>query len=652
MKRQSSIDYILYLIAKFFSALLMALPVEAALGLGRLFGAIAYIANYKRARIAYSNMRAAFCEEKDPSEIRRIVKHLYRNFGETLVEVLRIPKVDKAYIEKYVRTENRDNFNNALSKGRGMILLTGHFGNWELSSITSALSGYPLLVLAREQKMTRLNDALNAYRESKGCRVVKKGMAAREIYEHLEKGGIVGMLTDQDAGKKGAFINFFGRPTSTPRGAFTLSRKTGAVIIPSFMVRVKGAYHRLFLESPVEIQDSDELGVLKAMKKFASILETYIRRYPEQWLWLHKRWKSTPLRKVVILSDGKKGHLNQSLAVFERIKECRREFGYSDIDTKLKIIDVNYRTKIKKILLAALSFFAANYPFLRMRSLELCLAEKSYEELKSCYADIVISCGSETAAVNLFFSRENNAKSAILMRPSLVPTSNFDLAIIPEHDNPPRKKNIVRTLGAPNLITSRKLEDDLKLLEKAVSLEGKRSIGLFIGGENKNYMFDPFLIRDVLNNVIEAAKELDANILTTTSRRTSVDIGNFIKRELGKTKLAKLVIVANERNPEWTVGGILAASDVVVVSGESSSMLSEAASSGKHVVVFKPPKKASSRKNDKHEVFLDKLRSSGIVHLSEVERLKENIIGLIDSSEKPKKLENGESILEAVKRII
>lgn len=652
MKKILSIDYILYLTAKMFSTLFIILPVKAALSLGGSFGSLAYIFNYKRARLAYSNLRAAFSGEKKPAEIRHIVKRLYKNFGQTLVEVLMMPKVDKAYVENYIKIVNIEYIQDVLTKGHGIIFLTGHFGNWELSSITSAIVGYPILVLAREQKMKRLNDALNAYREKKGCRVIKKGMATREIYEHLENNGIVGILSDQDAGKRGVFVNFFGRPTSTPSGAFTLARKTGAFIIPTFMVRSNGAYHRLVLESPIEIQADDESSELEAMQRFSSVLERYIRQHPEQWLWLHKRWKSTPFRKAVILSDGKKGHLNQSLAIFDRIRECRREYGYSDIDTHLEIIEVKHKAGIFKVVLPILSRFVRNYALVRMQFLKLCLAKDSYKELEKSYADIVVSCGSQTAAVNLLFSKENNAKSVVLMKPSLVSSLNFDLAIMPEHDNPPKRRNIVKTLGAPNMITPKRLENDLRSLEMVINREGKRSIGLFIGGESRDYAFDSFLMKEVMDNVIQAARELDANILTTTSRRTRQDVSDFIKRELRKTELAKLVVVANESNPEWTVGGILAASDVVIVSGESSSMLSEAASSGKHVIVFKPRKRSTLRRNNKHESFLNRLHASGIVHISEIGRLKENIIKAINSGEKPKKLDDNKKILEAIRRII
>ncbi|MBU4376333.1 MAG: mitochondrial fission ELM1 family protein [Candidatus Omnitrophica bacterium] len=648
------LDYVLYLIANFASALFRILPVDTALAFGRGFGSIAYFVNYKRAKVAYSNMRAALGSEKEPEEIRRTVKRLYRNFGQMLVEILRLPDVDKDYFEKYIKVEGWHNFESAAKLGRGTIYLTGHFGNWELSSIASALRGFPLFVLAREQKMTRLNNLLNAARESKGCKVIKKGMATREIYEHLARNGIVGILSDQDAGKKGVFINFFARPTSSPRGAFALARKTGALIVPAFVVRRDGPYHTIFIEKPIALSSEGDMEAneLEAMQRFGSLLESFVRKSPEQWLWLHKRWKSTPLRKVVILTDGRAGHLNQSLAVFEKIKESRREFGYTERDTEKRVIEITYKSDFGRTLAALITPLISNYCLFRMKLLNLVLDPKCYDEIKSAYADIVISCGSRVAAVNILFSRENCAKSIALMKPSLLSVRNFDINIIPEHDRPAERENIVKTLGMPNLISQKKMADDLKQLERIAELGNKENIGLFIGGDNKNYSLDKALVEDVIEKVLGAAHELDANILATTSRRTSNEVNNLLKTKLGKDELAKLVIISAERNPEWAIGGILGASSVVVVSGESTSMLSEAASSGKHVIAFKPNKKLSAPAANKHELFLKKMASKGHICLSEVKDLKDNIVGLMDSDEEPKRLNDNEKIYEAVKRIV
>ncbi len=647
------LDYVLSLIARFFNLFLSALPIGAALGIGRFFGAIAYFVNYKRAKVAYANMRAAFAGEKEPAEIRRLVKSLYGNFGQTLVEIVRMPSIDKSYMEKYIKVEGFDKIKQTLEKWHGVIFLTGHFGNWELCSIASALRGYPIFVLAREQKMARLNNLLNMARESKGCKVIKKGMAAREIYEHLKNNGIVGILSDQDAGKKGVFINFFGRPTSSPRGAFALARKTGALIIPAFAVRTGGPYHTIFLESPIEVSNDDnsDHSEFKSMQKFASLLESYIRKTPEQWLWLHKRWKSTPLRKVVILSDGKKGHLNQSLSVFGKIKESRCEFGCNDIDTEQKIIEIRYKSGLKRLLLTVSAPLLSNFCLLRMKLLKYCLENGSYDEIKSAYADIVISCGSGTAAANILIARENCAKNVIVMRPSLLSPRNFDIVIMPEHDRPPRGENVVKTIGMPNTITPKKMESDLKALEEAAELNSGKNIALFIGGDNKNYSVDAPLIKNVAENVLAAARELGAGILVTTSRRTSGEVNGLLKAELGGNDLVKLLIIAGEQNPEWAVGGILGASSIAVVSGESTSMLSEAASSGRHVIAFRPRRKPGGRGN-KHEVFLKRLSSAGFIHISEPDSLKDDIIGLMESEEEPKKLNDNEKIYEAVKKIV
>ncbi len=648
------LDYILYLIANLFSAIFRALPIDAALGIGRAFGSLAYFVNYKRARAAYSNMRAAFGGEKEPEEIRRIVKRLYRNFGQMLVEVLRLPSIDEAYVDKYIKVEGWHNFENALRAGRGVIYLTGHFGNWELSSIASAVRGFPLFVLAREQKMTRMNNLLNTAREAKGCKVIKKGMATREIYEHLAKNGVVGILSDQDAGKRGVFINFFGRPTSSPRGAFALAAKTGALIVPAFVVRRDGPYHSIFIEPPIGISNEGdtEANEVEAMQKFGSLLESFIRRHPEQWLWLHKRWKSTPLRKVAILNDGKQGHLNQSLAIFEKIKESRHEFGYADRDTEKRVIEVVYKSRTGRAAALLLAPIFSNFCLFRTKLLNFALESKSYDEIKSAYADIVISCGARSSPVNILFSRENCSKSVVLMKPPLLSLGNFDINIIPEHDRPPKRENVVKTLGMPNLISPKKMADDFRSLERMSVLGNKKSIGLFIGGDNKNYSLDQALIEGVLDGVIGAARELDANILATTSRRTSDEISNLLKDRLGKNGLAKVVIIAAERNPEWAVGGILGASSVVVVSGESTSMISEAASAGKHVIAFWPRRKAASLAVNKHETFLKKLSSKGFIHLSGVKELKDNIVGLMESDEEPKRLNDNEKVYEAVKRIV
>jgi hypothetical protein len=238
------------------------------------------------------------------------------------------------------------------------------------------------------------------------------------------------------------------------------------------------------------------------------------------------------------------------------------------------------------------------------------------------------------------------------MKPSILSARNFDIAIIPEHDRTADRENIIKTIGMPNIISPKKVENDFKALERVTELGNKKNIGLLIGGDNKNYSIDASLVSKVLENVAGAAQELDANILVSTSRRTSIEVGNLVKAKLGNNSRAKLLIIASERNPEWAVGGILGASSVVVVSGESTSMLSEAASSGKHVIAFRLHKRPMAPGNNKHEAFLKRLSLSGFIRISEINNLKDDIVGLAESDEEPKRLNDNEKIYEAVKRIV
>jgi len=169
------IEYILCIIVIFFSAVLIILPLRVGLLMGRFFGGLIYYLNIRRRRVAYANMKSAFKGSRTPEEMDRLIKNMYKNFGEVFVEVLVLPKVSARYLRKNINIQNLERIGEALKNKNGVIFLTAHFGNWELVSLVSALVGYPLLVLAREQKMKKLNGLLNFYRGIKGCKVIKKG---------------------------------------------------------------------------------------------------------------------------------------------------------------------------------------------------------------------------------------------------------------------------------------------------------------------------------------------------------------------------------------------------------------------------------------------------------------------------------------------
>jgi len=652
MKLVSLIDYLGFITVRFFSLLFRLIPISFGLWIGRRIGQLAYYANRKRRSIAYRNLKAAFGAELSQSDIKGIIKRMYQNLAQMLVEVLTFPRINKKYIDKYVAIDGIEHLEAAVKRGKGIIFLTGHFGNWELCSVAGAARGYPSLVLAREQKLFRLNDLLNEYRELMGCKVIKKGFALRDILLALRNNSIIGMLVDQDAGKKGVFVDFFGRKTSTAHGPMSFALKTDATILPTFMVRQKGPYHKASIRAPLEIEKTEDqkANIRNGLQEFANMLESYIRKYPDQWLWVHKRWKSTPTRRILILDDGKAGHLNQSIAVAEIIQEHRKHAQYAIRDTQYAIVDVRFKNKPLRNLLNIGSVFSCRYCQGCMQCLKFCLRKDSYEKLMGAYADVIISCGASTEGVNLLLSRELNAKSVIIMKPSMAGIKRFDLVIAPKHDRAKVKKNLIVTEGAPNRITDERLKSDSAALAKRIESTKPLKIGIFIGGDNPEFRLTPGITNELVDAVGELAEDLDAEILVTTSRRTPKKAEAILKERLGKNSRCKLLIIANENNIDEAVGGILGLSRIVIVSCESISMISEALAAPNHTVIFELEKKKEAL--SKHELFLRNILKDSYATIVKPVHLADRVKELWEEKPPVKRLDDREKIYEAVKKLV
>jgi len=630
------IDYLGYILLRLLSFVFCLLPVRTGLFIGRQFGSFVFILNRKRAAIAYVNLKAAFCGEKGPQEIKRIARGVYQNLGQILVEVLRFPALNKEYINKYVSIEGAERVYEARARNKGAIMLTAHFGNWELLSHVGGNLGFPLSVLAREQKHTRLNELLNSYREISGSRVIKKGLATRELIKALRANEIIGILGDQDAGKLGAFVNFFGRPASTHNGAFVFAEKTGAPVLPAFIIRQNGPYHQLKVLEPVS-----------SIQAFSNTLETYVRQFPAQWLWAHKRWKSTPARSIIILSDGKQGHLNQSVAVAEIIQKLRQDKGYSPENTSYKIIDVKYKNRVSRFLLNCCGSLSSSACQGCMRCVKFCLKEESYKALINAWGDIIISCGASLAPVNIFLARELKARNIVIMKPGLADLKRFNLAIVPRHDKPKARKNVLVTTGSPNRITGTLIQKKAARFSSFLNLKKENRLGLILGGDNPDYKMEPELIKKVISQIKFISGKLDLEILATTSRRTPQNVESLLKDELAGFAGCRLLVVANEKNIEGAIPAILGLCKVVIVSGESISMISEAASSGKEVLVF-ALKKRKSGKQTRHETLVAELNKSGNIKLTEAGNLSQEIVNSVNVKSAAKRLNDYDKIYNAV----
>ncbi|MDP2980726.1 MAG: ELM1/GtrOC1 family putative glycosyltransferase [Candidatus Omnitrophota bacterium] len=651
MNKDSIIDFLGFITVKSFSVCLRRIPLRPSLWIGRRMGDVVYCVGLKRRMIAYANLKAAF-PEKSSGELKRINRAHFENLGMNIIELLKLPVMAKSYLESHVKLENKDNIKASLEKGKGAIILTAHFGNWEIASLSASLNGYIMSVFAREQKYERLNNLLNQFRQSTGCRVITKGFSAKDIIKTLHSNGIIAMLSDQDAGANGVFVNFFNRPASTAQGAIAFSLKTGAAILPSFIRRVGADKHIARAGEPLELINTGnkERDMKENLQKIVYILEDYIRKFPEQWLWAHKRWKSTPQRSVMVLTDGKAGHFNQAAAVAEMIEEALgsrlKARGIEERPVvKIHTVEIKFKNNFTRMLLGLTSIFASRRCQGCMRCLKLCLDKQSFENVKNNYADIVISCGASTTAANIFLKYENNAKNIVIMRPGFGQARKMDLVIVPRHDTVSDfgsrlrrlPKSVVVTEGAPNRI--RTTNDERRTTNNG--------IGLLIGGDAKGFRLKKEDVEKVVDEVIKISEEKNLDIFLSTSRRTSPQIDKLLKEKLSNNKRCKLLIIANEKNIEGAAANIFGLSELVIISQESMSMISEAASSGRYVIVFR-----FKEKDTKYDKMVSNLEKNGYINTAKPDEIYDRIKEILETRPERKKLDDREKIIERLKGIM
>ena len=643
-------DYLVYYAAKGLSLFFRRMPLGLAIFIGRRLGVFFMFFNRKRYRIAYANLKAALGDTYYPKKLQSILKNTYANIGQGIVEVFLLPRIDRSYIERFIEFEGFDIAYDVLSKGKGLIFLTAHFGTWEVSHAALPYKGLGYMGIARRQKPYILDDILNSYRQSHGCRIIMKGPAIKEALRTLRLNGVVGMLVDQDAGKSGLFTEFFGRPASWHRGVIEMAIKSGAEITPGFAIRGKGPYVKFKLLSPLNLKrdGSIEDAVMDGMNQYTHILENTIRQYPDQWLWQHRRWKSTPVREVILLHDKRTGHLRQSEKVVEIIKQIWRERGYSPDSIRTKVIDVEFKKGLYGKTLSLISNLSNNYCQGCMNCLRFKLKHDSYDKIIKSYADIVVSCGSSTAGVNLLLSKESNAKSIVVMRPPLAGIRHFSLAIVPRHDRPAQKDNVVITEAALNMMDEGRLRFFAHKLKEKIGPVEKKAVGILIGGDTRNFRMSVEKIKYVVEGVIKICNDFDMETLISTSRRTPKTIEDYLKDRMSSEGRCRLLTIANEHNPPGSVEAILDLSDIVLVSEESVSMISEAVSSKGYRVVFRQ----GDYSDKKHNFFINNLEKSGYVETAACENIYDSMKKAIDQGARQPILDDTVRVKKALERIL
>ncbi len=239
----------------------------------------------------------------DVRRIDKIPRIIYANFGRYLVDFFRADKINKKYLEKYIDVRNLEYMDEALKKGKGAIGLTAHLGNWELSAQVLALLGYKMNAIALTHKISKVDVLFNHQREVTGVKVVPVGVSVRRCFSALKHNEIVGILGDRDfSGENGIFVDFLGKKLLAPKGPAVLSLRTGAAIVPGFVIRDKkdGRFLKYTFERPIYPRktEDEESDIRRITEEFIVIIEKYVRENPEQWFMFRKFWEP---EKVEIL---------------------------------------------------------------------------------------------------------------------------------------------------------------------------------------------------------------------------------------------------------------------------------------------------------------------------------------------------------------
>ncbi len=272
-------------------------PWSVASWLGRRMGDLAYLMLPGRRRIALANLAQAF-PEMTVAERRSLCRRSWQHLGLVFVELCALLSRPLDDLLSRITVEGREHLDRAMTAHGRVLALTGHLGNWEVLSVAHRMTPYPLAVVVRPLDAGWLNPLAERLRLRTGVELIDKRKALRPILAALSRGGMVGILLDQNTARsEGVFVPFFGRLASTSRSVALLALRTGAPVVPIFARRERGGRHRIIVRAPLDVPKADdrEAAVAALTERCTEVIEAAIREAPEQWLWVHNRWRTRPL---------------------------------------------------------------------------------------------------------------------------------------------------------------------------------------------------------------------------------------------------------------------------------------------------------------------------------------------------------------------
>jgi KDO2-lipid IV(A) lauroyltransferase len=282
------------------------LPRPLARAVGHCLARILFLLRPPLRRAAIENLRLAY-PEWDDARRRAVIRGMVRSLGWLAAEFAHFPGLNRANVERVVIQQGFEHFQAGLERGKGVLFLTGHIGGWEVGSYAHSIYAGPIHFLVRAVDNSRVDALVHRYRGLRGNQPIEKNDSVRAVLRALGAGGAVGILADNNTSRsEGVFVNFFGIPACTTAGLARFAMHTDAAVVPGYTLwdKTLGKY-RLCYEPAVPLARSgdDQADIIENTQRFTSAIEAIVRKAPEQWLWVHRRWKTRPEGEASIYPD-------------------------------------------------------------------------------------------------------------------------------------------------------------------------------------------------------------------------------------------------------------------------------------------------------------------------------------------------------------
>lgn len=294
--RKAIENHLGYLLFKMVVGWLKILPLNSLSFYGEKMGLLVYHLYPKRRKIALNNLFLALGKEKNPEEIEQICRETFKNIGRDMIEMGRCLDYDETYLKNFIKLEGKEYLDQALAQGRGVVALTAHFGNFPLMCLRLVKEGYPFLPVVREPENPKVAQLISSVRDRIGIESIPdkpRMTCVSRCLNALKQNRILFILIDQNAPATEAWVDFFGYLVPTFKGPVIFSLRTGAPILPLFILRESARLHRILIHPPVELKVSGNPSqdIIENIAHLTKIVESVIRKHPEHWWWIHKRFK-------------------------------------------------------------------------------------------------------------------------------------------------------------------------------------------------------------------------------------------------------------------------------------------------------------------------------------------------------------------------